>query len=134
MLYIYTSGTTGPPKGCSLSHRNYRAITDAVVSQVVLEAGDSGYLFPLAHAFAILIQFATFDSARPWRTGRATRRRSSRPHGGQSSHFPSVPRMFEKIWHVATSAAPDKAMLEKAVDVGVKVRMARRQARTCPRS
>ena len=30
-LYIYTSGTTGPPKGCLLSHANYRAITDAVV-------------------------------------------------------------------------------------------------------
>src|ERR671916_1745538 len=29
-LYIYTSGTTGPPKGCLLSHANYRAITDAV--------------------------------------------------------------------------------------------------------
>ena len=29
-LYIYTSGTTGPPKGCVLSHANYRAITDAV--------------------------------------------------------------------------------------------------------
>ena len=26
-LYIYTSGTTGPPKGCLLSHGNYRAIT-----------------------------------------------------------------------------------------------------------
>ncbi len=26
-LYIYTSGTTGPPKGCVLSHGNYRAIT-----------------------------------------------------------------------------------------------------------
>ena len=32
-LYIYTSGTTGPPKGCLLSHANYRAITDAVVEQ-----------------------------------------------------------------------------------------------------
>ena len=57
-LYIYTSGTTGPPKGCLLSHGNYRAITDAVVDQGVIEEGDSVYLFlPLAHAFAILIQF-----------------------------------------------------------------------------
>ena len=61
-LYIYTSGTTGPPKGCLLSHANYRAITDAVVDQSPLVEGDSSYLFlPLAHAFAILIQFATFD-------------------------------------------------------------------------
>ena len=61
-LYIYTSGTTGPPKGCLLSHANYRAITDAVVEDSVIEGGDSTYLFlPLAHAFAILIQFATFE-------------------------------------------------------------------------
>src|SRR5919106_1101753 len=51
-LYIYTSGTTGPPKGCLLSHANYRAITDAVVEDAVLQEGDSSYLFlPLAHAF-----------------------------------------------------------------------------------
>src|SRR5687768_18506763 len=61
-LYIYTSGTTGPPKGCLLSHANYRAITDAVVRQNVLKEGESTYLFlPLAHAFAILIQFASVD-------------------------------------------------------------------------
>ena len=61
-LFIYTSGTTGPPKGCLLSHGNYRAITDAVVKDSVLEDGDSAYLFlPLAHAFAILIQFVAFD-------------------------------------------------------------------------
>ena len=39
-LYIYTSGTTGPPKGCLLTHANYRAITDSVVKQSVLEGGD----------------------------------------------------------------------------------------------
>jgi long-chain acyl-CoA synthetase len=42
-LYIYTSGTTGPPKGCLLSHANYRAITDAVVEQTPLVEGDSSY-------------------------------------------------------------------------------------------
>src|SRR5213080_602190 len=34
--FIYTSGTTGPPKGCVLSHGNYRAIVDSV--------GDRGLL------------------------------------------------------------------------------------------
>src|SRR5687768_14853147 len=28
--FIYTSGTTGPPKGCVLTHGNYRAIVDSV--------------------------------------------------------------------------------------------------------
>ena len=29
--FIYTSGTTGPPKGCVISHGNYRAMLDMVV-------------------------------------------------------------------------------------------------------
>ena len=33
--FIYTSGTTGPPKGCVLTHGNYRAIVD-----MVSEAGE----------------------------------------------------------------------------------------------
>ena len=99
-LYIYTSGTTGPPKGCLLSHANYRAITDAVVDQSPLVEGDSSYLFlPLAHAFAILIQFATFE------LGAALAYWSRDPKmiiaditQVNPSFFPSVPRMFEKIY------------------------------------
>src|SRR5919106_3885921 len=61
-LYIYTSGTTGPPKGCLLTHGNYRMISSSVESQGVLHEGEVVYLFlPLAHAFAILIQFAAFE-------------------------------------------------------------------------
>src|ERR687896_713137 len=126
-LYIYTSGTTGPPKGCLLTHANYRAITDAVVQDAVLEQGDSSYLFlPLAHAFAILIQFATFDLG-------ATLAYWSRDPKViiadiaqvSPTFFPSVPRMFEKIYTLATSNVEDKEQLEKAVKVGVKVRMMR---------
>src|SRR3954453_10942804 len=123
-LYIYTSGTTGPPKGCLLSHGNYRAITDAVVEEGVVQAGDSPYLFlPLAHAFAILIQFATFE------LGAAIAYWSRDPKliiadiaQVSPSYFPSVPRMFEKIYTLATSNIEDKEGLRKAIDVGVKVR------------
>ena len=126
-LYIYTSGTTGPPKGCLLSHANYRAITDAVVVDSVLEEGDSSYLFlPLAHAFAILIQFATFD------LGAALAYWSRDPKQiiadiaqVSPSYFPSVPRMFEKIYTLATANVEDKEGLRKAVEVGVKVRLMR---------
>jgi long-chain acyl-CoA synthetase len=126
-LYIYTSGTTGPPKGCLLSHGNYRAITDAVVEEGVVQAGDSTYLFlPLAHAFAILIQFATFE------LGAAIAYWSRDPKliiadiaQVNPSYFPSVPRMFEKIYTLATAQIDDKEGLAKAVDVGVKVRLLR---------
>jgi long-chain acyl-CoA synthetase len=123
-LYIYTSGTTGPPKGCLLSHRNYRAITDAVVEDAVIQGGDSTYLFlPLAHAFAILIQFATLELGATiayW--SRDPQKIIPELMEVGPSYFPSVPRMFEKIYTLATSNAPDEDQLQKAVDVGVKAR------------
>ncbi len=126
-LYIYTSGTTGPPKGCLLSHANYRAITDAVVEDSVIEGGDSTYLFlPLAHAFAILIQFATFELGATiayW--SRDPKMIIADIAQVSPSYFPSVPRMFEKIYTLATSNVEDKEGLRKAVEVGVKVRLAR---------
>jgi long-chain acyl-CoA synthetase len=133
-LYIYTSGTTGPPKGCLLSHRNYRAITDAVVQQAVLQPGDCSYLFlPLAHAFAILIQFATFDlgvTLAYW--SRDTQKIISDLMEVSPSFFPSVPRMFEKIYTLATSNAPDKQQLRKAVEVGVEVRQLQEAGQEVP--
>jgi long-chain acyl-CoA synthetase len=133
-LYIYTSGTTGPPKGCLLTHSNYRAITDAVVKDAVLEQGDSSYLFlPLAHAFAILIQFATFDLGATlayW--SRDPKMIIADIAQVSPSFFPSVPRMFEKIYTLATSNIEDKEQLEKAIQVGVKVRMMREAGEEVP--
>jgi len=133
-LYIYTSGTTGPPKGCLLSHANYRAITDAVVEQAPLVEGDSSYLFlPLAHAFAILIQFATFDLGATlayW--SRDPKMIIADITQVNPTFFPSVPRMFEKIYTLATSQIEDKAGLRKAVEVGVKVRMMREAGEEVP--
>jgi long-chain acyl-CoA synthetase len=133
-LYIYTSGTTGPPKGCLLSHGNYRAITDAVLEGAVLEGGDSTYLFlPLAHAFAILIQFATLE------LGAAIAYWSRDPQKiipelmeVNPTYFPSVPRMFEKIYTLATSNAPDREQLDKAVEVGVKARQLQAAGQNVP--
>jgi long-chain acyl-CoA synthetase len=133
-LYIYTSGTTGPPKGCLLSHANYRAITDAVVEDSVLEGGDCSYLFlPLAHAFAILIQFASFElgvTLAYW--SRDPKMIIADIAQVSPTYFPSVPRMFEKIYTMATSSIQDKEGLRKAVEVGVKVRMMREAGEEVP--
>ncbi len=133
-LYIYTSGTTGPPKGCLLSHANYRAITDAVVDDSLFELGDSTYLFlPLAHAFAVLIQFATLELGATlayW--SRDPKMIIADIATVGPTYFPSVPRMFEKLYTMATSAIDDKEGLRKTVGLGVKVRMMREAGEQVP--
>ena len=133
-LFIYTSGTTGPPKGCLLSHGNYRSITNAAVKNSVLDDGDSAYLFlPLAHAFAILIQFVVFDLGTTlayW--SRDPKQIIADLAQVQPTYFPSVPRIFEKIYTMATSVAPDREKLDQAVEVGVKVRLAQAAGEEVP--
>src|SRR3954452_18053173 len=61
-VFIYTSGTTGPPKGCVITHGNYVAIRDMIFREGTLRADELIYLFlPLAHSFALLIQFISLD-------------------------------------------------------------------------
>jgi long-chain acyl-CoA synthetase len=133
-LYIYTSGTTGPPKGCLLTHANYRAITDSVAKQSVLEGGDVSYLFlPLAHAFAILIQFGSFDlgvTLAYW--SRDPKMIIADIAQLSPTYFPSVPRMFEKIYTLATSSVEDQDQLRQAVALGVKVRTMQLEGKEVP--
>jgi long-chain acyl-CoA synthetase len=120
---IYTSGTTGPPKGCLLTHGNYRSILDMCEQVSVLEEGSSVYLYlPLAHSFALLIQLLTFDvggTIAYW-TGDP---QQIIPELAEvkPSYFPSVPRIFEKLYTLVTSHA-DPELLGTAIAVGMKVR------------
>src|SRR5258705_309537 len=60
--FIYTSGTTGPPKGCVLTHANYRQVVTMLESAGAVQDDEVTYLFlPLAHAYALLIQLVNFD-------------------------------------------------------------------------
>src|SRR3954453_15532415 len=60
--FIYTSGTTGPPKGCVLSHDNYRTVLNMCETLDVVREDEVVYLFlPLAHAFALLVQLLAVD-------------------------------------------------------------------------
>ena len=127
--FIYTSGTTGPPKGCVISHGNYRAMLDMVQEASAVVPGEITYLFlPLAHSFALLLQLGSFDIG-------ATIAYWERdplkiiPNLGEvrPTYFPSVPRIFEKIYMAATAAAEKEGGLKKrifwwAIGVGTKVR------------
>ncbi len=115
--FIYTSGTTGPPKGCVISHGNYRAMLDMVNETSVIEDGDLTYLYlPLAHSFALLIQFGSFDLGTTiayWeRDPLKIMPNLAELH---PTYFPSVPRIFEKIYTTATSAMDKEGGLKKAI-------------------
>jgi len=116
--FIYTSGTTGPPKGCVISHGNYRAMLDMVVEKNVLEGGDElTYLFlPLAHSFALLIQLGSFELGATlayWE--RDPLRIMANLTEVKPTYFPSVPRIFEKIYTAATSAVEKEGGLKKRI-------------------
>ena len=125
--FIYTSGTTGPPKGCVLSHSNYRDVLDMCETIDVVQADESVYLFlPLAHAFALLIQLLTFD------VGGTIAYFGGDPKAivpelaeTKPTYFPSVPRIFEKIYTLASTNIKEKISEEQfdaMVALGVKVR------------
>ncbi|HWO84310.1 MAG TPA: long-chain fatty acid--CoA ligase [Solirubrobacterales bacterium] len=134
--FIYTSGTTGPPKGCIISHGNYRAMLNMVNGVSVIEDEDLAYLYlPLAHSFALLIQFGTFDLG----TTLAYWERDPLkilPNLAElkPTYFPSVPRIFEKIYTAANSGIEKEGGLKKAIfnwaiKVGEKMRAAERGGR-----
>ena len=132
--YIYTSGTTGPPKGCVIDHQNWRDMLDMVQSQNVLMEEEVAYLYlPLAHAFARLIQLGAIDVGATiiyWE--RDPQKIIPDLMEVKPTYFPSVPRMFEKIYTLAISKAPDKAQLEQAVKLGMKVRQMQQRGETVP--
>ncbi len=134
--FIYTSGTTGPPKGCVISHGNYRAMLDMVNDTSVIEGEDVTYLYlPLAHSFALLIQLGSFDLGATiayWE--RDPLKIMPNLAELKPTYFPSVPRIFEKIYTLATSSMEKEGGLKKAVfdwsiRVGGKVRELERSGR-----
>ena len=132
--FIYTSGTTGPPKGCVITNGNYSAMRDMLLVHGAIFEDDIVYLYlPLAHSFALLVQFLTTDvggTIAYWQKDPlkiVPDIQEVRPH-----YFPSVPRIFEKIYTLATSNAPDPERLKKAVEVGVKVREMQRRGEEVP--
>jgi long-chain acyl-CoA synthetase len=124
--FIYTSGTTGPPKGCVLSHGNYRSVLNMCEVIDVVQEGEVVYLFlPLAHAFALLIQLLAFDvGSTVAYFGGDTRQIVPELSEAKPTYLPSVPRIFEKIYTLATSklSNEDRASMKQAVGLGVKVR------------
>ncbi len=127
--FIYTSGTTGPPKGCVLTHGNYRAIVDMIGDIGQIDGDEVIYLYlPLAHAYALLIQLAAFDLGTTIAYfGGDTKQIVAELMEVRPTYLPSVPRVFEKVYtlaHGAIEAQPpeERKLTEASIELGVKVR------------
>jgi long-chain acyl-CoA synthetase len=132
---IYTSGTTGPPKGCVVTHASLLATTAMYVRE--LELQDSHmviYLFlPLAHSLARVAQYATLEAGGTlafW--GGDPSRIVAELAEIRPTHFPSVPRIYEKVHAtvlngVATQGRVKRALFEWALREGAQARAAARE-------
>jgi long-chain acyl-CoA synthetase len=101
--FIYTSGTTGPPKGCVLTHGNYRDVVSMCERADVFQGDDVIYLFlPLAHSFALLIQLVAVDlGVTIAYFGGDTKQVIPELMQVKPTYVPSVPRIFEKLYTLA---------------------------------
>ncbi len=134
---VYTSGTTGPPKGCVISHGNYRAMLNMAEEARLLGPGETTFLFlPLAHVFALLIQYGVLDvGGRIAFWERDPLRIVPSLAEVKPENFPSVPRIFEKVHDTiiagAANAGGIKAVMFKwAIKVGMRMREVEDEGRT----
>ncbi|MFZ0382734.1 MAG: long-chain fatty acid--CoA ligase [Solirubrobacteraceae bacterium] len=131
---IYTSGTTGAPKGVVLSHGNCASVGLMVEEIEFINEGEMTYLYlPLAHAFALTVQLASFD------VGSGIVYFGGDPQQivvelaqVKATYMPSVPRIFEKIYALAQAMADDPEQLRGAVELGLKVRRLQQQGQPIP--
>jgi long-chain acyl-CoA synthetase len=134
--FIYTSGTTGPPKGCVLTHGNYRSVLSMCESLDVITGDERTYLFlPLAHSFALLIQLLSYDVGGSIAYfGGDTKQIVPELQEIKPTYLPSVPRIFEKIYTLALGSQPPEVQeqMKAAAQLGVKVRDMRMRGEEVP--
>ncbi len=126
---VYTSGTTGPPKGCMLSHENFLATTRMYAEQLHFKERHSLFQFlPLAHVLARVAQAVALSvGARIiyW-TGDSSKIVDELSETAPT-HFPAVPRIYEKVHGVVMGQVADGPALQRrlfdwAASCGVRTR------------
>ena len=124
--FIYTSGTTGPPKGCVLTHGNYRQVVTMLASRRArsrrTRSPTSSSPSPMPTRCSS--SSSTSTSARPSLFGGDNTQIVPELQQAQPTYLPSVPRIFEKIYTLALSSEPAEVQerMQAAAKLGVRVR------------
>ena len=133
---VYTSGTTGPPKGCMLSHDNFLSTVRMYGQELHFDESHSLYQFlPLAHVLARVAQMVALSvGARIiyW-TGDPAKIVDELGETAPT-HFPAVPRIYEKIHsvvmgRVVDGPAPQRRLFDWALRSGGRARRSLRSRR-----
>ena len=122
-------GHDRPPKGVVLTHANAMSVCQMVEEIAFVEPGETTYLYlPLAHAFALTSQLASFDQGTTivYYSG-DTKKIVEEILGTHPTYLPSVPRIFEKIYTMAMNmqaqaSEEDQKRFKQAIKLGVEVR------------
>ncbi len=129
---VYTSGTTGAPKGCMLTHGNFRAGLEMLDEVVDIGEDAVFYAFlPLSHVLTRLIELAALHTGATlafWQRDKDKLLEDLKEI--QPTHLAAVPRIFEKIYNEAAAKAEGGVkgkIFSKAVEVGREVRQLERK-------
>jgi len=106
---IYTSGTTGRPKGCRLTHGNFKDLAENAserLAEVVKVEGASTLLFlPLAHVFARFIEVLCVEAQAKLGHSSDIKTLLEDFATFQPTFILAVPRVFEKIYNSSEQKA-----------------------------
>ncbi|MFT4188157.1 MAG: AMP-dependent synthetase/ligase [Aeromicrobium sp.] len=133
---IYTSGTTGRPKGCVLTHGNFRAELAGALERLpeLFKAENASTLLflPLAHVFARIIQIGCLRSGAVLAHTADVKDLTTHLGEFQPTFVLGVPRVFEKVFNTASTRAwadgKGKAF-DKAVSTAINVSRAEANGR-----
>ncbi len=124
---VYTSGTTGVPKGAELTHDNVTFTAQSVMGSTYILDGDHMFLFlPLPHVFARTTVYSTIKCGGTTTINRDMDTLIETFQRAKPHWFPSVPRIYEKVYTKVMSGAEAKGGLaykifKWALSVGYKV-------------
>ncbi len=114
---VYTSGTTGPPKGCLLTHSNLLSTARMYEERLQLDSSHVLYQFlPLAHALARVAQIVILDvGAQMCFWGGDPTKIVAELSDVEPTHFPAVPRIYEKIHGAIVGRVDDGPALQRTL-------------------